>query len=386
MDNKDLNTNVQPNKDLFVPVERRDGESEQIGRPSLTFWKDSWMRLKKNTGAIIGLIMLLVVVFMALVGPLMNSYSSTDQNVERSKLPPRIQGLENVGWLPFTGLITEEFEAANVMTAEQRATLRFGSDEEYKEVEVLSEGGNGEMAKIQVTYDPYAAGGFEEDYFWFGSDKLGRDQWTRIWEGTQISLLIALVAAFIDMVIGVAYGGISGYYGGRVDNTLQRIIEILTGIPNLVIVILMILVLGSGIVPIIIALTITGWTSMARIVRGQILKLKSQEFVLASKTLGSSDSRILRKHLIPNVTGLIVINTMFTIPSAIFFEAFLSFIGLGLQPPDASLGTLIDGGFDSLQTHPFLLIYPAIVISLIMIGFNILADGLRDALDPKMRD
>ncbi len=148
----------------------------------------------------------------------------------------------------------------------------------------------------------------------------------------------------------------------------------------------MIMILDPGIVAIIIALTITGWTGMARIVRGQVLKLKGQEFVLASRTLGASHTRILTKHLIPNTIGLIIINAMFTIPNAIFFEAFLSFIGLGLQAPDTSLGTLINDGFKALQVNPYIMIFPAIVMSLIMIGFNILADGLRDALDPKMRE
>jgi oligopeptide transport system permease protein len=188
------------------------------------------------------------------------------------------------------------------------------------------------------------------------------------------------------MVIGVAYGGISAYYGGRVDNVMQRIIEVLIGIPNLVIVILMILVMERGMLAIIIALTITGWVGMARVVRGQVLKLKGQEFVLASRTLGSSDRKIIIKHLLPNVVGVIIINTMFTIPSAIFFEAFLSFIGLGLQPPMASLGTLIEDGYKSLQIFPHVMIFPAIIISLLMIAFNLVADGMRDALDPKMKD
>jgi oligopeptide transport system permease protein len=188
------------------------------------------------------------------------------------------------------------------------------------------------------------------------------------------------------MVIGVIYGAVSGYFGGRIDNIMQRITEILIGIPYLIVVILMILLLKPGIASIVIAMTITGWVGMSRVVRAQVLKLKEQEYVLASRTLGNSHLKIIGKHLLPNLAGVIIINTMFTIPSAIFNEAFLSFIGLGLQDPLASLGTLIDEGFKVLRLHPYQMIIPAIVISTIMITFNLLADGLRDALDPKMRD
>ncbi|MGN7358218.1 ABC transporter permease [Paenibacillus sp. SAF-054] len=220
---------------------------------------------------------------------------------------------------------------------------------------------------------------------WFGTDKFGRDQWARIWQGTRISLLIAVLAAALDLVIGVAYGAVSALLGGRTDNVMQRIIEILTGIPSLIIIILLMMVMKPGIVTIMIAMSITGWVNMARLVRAHIMKLKSQEFVLAARTLGTPNSRIIWKHLIPNTIGIIVINTMFTIPSAIFTEAFLSFIGLGLQSPMSSLGVLINDGFASLNTQPYLLLYPSIVIVLIMVTFNILGDGLRDALDPRMR-
>lgn len=378
--------NKDYDKDLFVPVEREEDTSEKISRPSLTFWQDSWIRLRKNTGAVMGIIVLLFITFMAIAAPSFNDYGFDDQDILRTKLPPKVQGLENISWLPFDGTITREFEKPTVEEAEEAALNRFKRDEENITLTTISEGGSGEPAVVEATFDKYANQGYEDDYFWIGTDGLGRDQWTRVWQGTRVSLYIAILAAFIDMVIGVAYGGISAYYGGRVDDYMQRIIEILVGIPNLVVVILMILILEPGILSITIALTITGWIPMARIIRGQVLKLKNQEFILASRTLGSNDSRILMKHLVPNVTGLIVINTMFTIPGAIFFEAFLSFIGLGLQPPTASLGTLIDEGFKSLQTNPYLMVYPAIIISLIMIAFNIVADGLRDAFDPKMRE
>lgn len=340
------NKNLEISKEKFAPAIIDSSKSEEINKPSLNFWQDSWLRLRKNKGAVVSLVVMLLLIIMALTGPLISGKEFDTQKLPHANLPPKVSALENISWLPFDGV----------------KTMPNG-----KEVDV------------------YAQRNIKE-YYWFGTDPLGRDLFTRVWKGTQISLLIAFVAAFIDLVIGVAYGAISGYFGGRLDNIMQRITEVLMGIPNLVIVILMILVLGPGIGSIIVALTITGWVGMARVVRAQVLKLKEQEYVLASKTLGNSNLKIISKHLLPNLAGVIIINTMFTIPSAIFFEAFLSFIGLGLQPPLASLGTLIDEGFKVLRLHPHEMIIPAIVISTIMIALNLLADGIRDALDPKMRD
>ncbi len=219
----------------------------------------------------------------------------------------------------------------------------------------------------------------------FGTDQFGRDLWVRTWMGTRISLLIAFVAAFLDLTVGVIYGAVSALIGGKVDAVMQRFIEILVGIPHLIIVILLMMIMPAGIWTIVVALSITGWVNMARLVRAEILKLKNQEFVLAARVLGTSTSKIIWKHLIPNTVGVIVINAMFTIPSAIFTEAFLSFIGIGMQEPKASLGVLINNGYQVLRNFPHVLIFPAIVIVLIMVCFSILGDGLRDALDPRMR-
>ena len=217
----------------------------------------------------------------------------------------------------------------------------------------------------------------------FGADQFGRDLWVRTWMGTRISLMIALVAAILDLVVGVLYGAVSALFGGKVDAVMQRIIEVLVGIPSLIIVILFLMAFPAGVGTIIAALSITGWVNMARLVRAEILKLKNQEFVLASQVLGTSKFNIIMKDL--NTVSVIVINVMFTIPSAIFTEAFLSFIGIGLAEPQASLGVLINGGYQVLRMYPHVLIFPAIVIVLIMVCFSILGDGLRDALDPQMR-
>lgn len=187
------------------------------------------------------------------------------------------------------------------------------------------------------------------------------------------------------MIIGVIYGGISGYYGGKIDNIMQRFIEIIYSIPYLLITVLMIMVMGAGIWTIIIAYSITGWVGMARLVRGQVLALKEQEYVLASKTLGASSWRIIMKNLIPNAMAIIIVQITFVVPSAIFAEAFLSFIGLGLRPPDASLGSLLSDGANSMRYFPHRLLFPTAIFSLVLLSFNLLGDGLRDALDPRMR-
>ncbi|WP_335869972.1 oligopeptide ABC transporter permease [Bacillus sp. 2205SS5-2] len=336
---QDTEQNLSPS--LFERTAVSDSDAEVIARPSLNFWQDAWIRLRKNKGAIFGMILVILTLIMAVVGPFMNEYEYSDQNIRHAKLPPKIPVLENIEFLPFDGVDRDGFDWY-----------------EAKEVEVN---------------------------YWFGTDDLGRDIFTRTWQGTRISLYIAILAATIDLFIGIAYGGVSGYYGGRVDNIMQRFIEILVGIPNLIVVILFILIFEPGIFSITMAMVITGWVGMARIVRGQILQLKNQEFVLASKTLGASGNRLIWKHLLPNVMGPIIITTMFTVPGAIFTEAFLSFIGLGIQAPLASLGSLVNEGFRSLQTYPHMMTYPAVVISVIILGFNLMADGLRDALDPKMR-
>jgi oligopeptide transport system permease protein len=299
--------------DLFGSIKVDEPESERLAGPPIGFWKDSWIRLKKNRGAVISLVILVLLFALAFViGPLLSQYSPYAQDL----------------------------------------TLRYTS--------------------------PSAS-------FWFGTDEFGRDMWTRVWAGTRVSLYIAFLAALLDMFVGVTYGAISGYKGGRTDNIMQRVIEILVGIPSLVIAILAMVVFQPGIITISIAIGITGWVYMARIVRGRMLQLKEQEFTLASRSLGANGSRLVRKHLLPNSLGPIIVNLMFTIPSAIFAEAFLSFIGLGIQVPEASLGSLISEGAGEIRFHPYLLWYPSVVFCLLMVCFNLLGDGLRDAFDPKMR-
>lgn len=221
---------------------------------------------------------------------------------------------------------------------------------------------------------------------WFGTDDLGRDVFVRVWQGGRISLTIGLLAALIDLCIGVIYGGIAGYRGGRTDEIMMRIVDVLWGLPYLLTVILLLVVMGPGLGTIIVALTVTGWLNMARLVRGQVLQLKEQEFVLAAVALGAGTKRLLFKHLIPNAMGPIIIMLTLTVPQAIFAEAFLSFLGLGVQAPVASWGTMInDALITVLSGEWWRLFFPALFLSLTMLAFNAFGDGLRDALDPKMR-
>ena len=299
--------------ELFEPVDETLRDSERIAGPSIGFWKDSWIRLKKNRAALAGLAVIVLLFALAFVlGPLLSPHSSTAQDITR-----RYEGSSGA--------------------------------------------------------------------FWFGTDEFGRDMFARLWQATRVSLYIGLLAAALDLLVGVIYGAVSGLFGGRVDGVLQRIIEILNGIPSLVVAILVMVVLDPGIITISIAVGLTGWTVMARIVRGRVMQLKDQEFALASRSLGAGRRRLLTKHLIPNALGVIIITVMFTVPSAIFYEAVLSFIGLGIQVPNASLGSLISDGAGEMRFHPHLLLYPALVFSLLMLSFNVLGDGLRDALDPRMR-
>ncbi len=219
----------------------------------------------------------------------------------------------------------------------------------------------------------------------FGTDDLGRDIWTRIWDGGRVSLMIAFTAVFANCVIGVVYGGVSGYVGGTLDDVLMRIIEILNGIPYLMIVIIMKVVLGNGIPSIILAYITVGWIGMARLVRGQIISMKEQEFILAAKTMGVSGKRIIAQHLVPNLLSIIIVNVTLQVPNVIFTEAFLSFIGLGVTIPNTSWGVLAQEGVSKMLLYPSQLIIPAVFISVTMLSFNLLGDALRDAFDPKLR-
>ncbi len=341
--------------DSYVPVEadfklkgKTADDFVDTNFASQNFWKEVVARFRRKKSAVIGLVFVLIITFFAFVGPMMNKYTYSGQKLDEKNLAPRIPIVEYTGF--FDG-------HENIKTTSGTKTVNYYFEKQLPDT-----------------------------FYWFGSDNFGRDIWTRTWSGAQVSLIIAVAAAIIDMIIGMSYGLISGYFGGKVDMILQRILEIANGIPRLVIVTLLLMVFKPGMITIIIALMLTEWVGMSRIARAEMLKLKEQEFVLASRTLGAGNLHIIFSEVLPNIIGPIITQVMFSIPTAIFTEAFLSFVGLGIPVPRCSLGSLISEGFNSFTTHPYQIIPPIIVMALLMLSFNLVADGLREALDPKLKE
>ncbi|GHV69536.1 peptide ABC transporter permease [Spirochaetia bacterium] len=329
----------------------RDGDGppetdavEERGKPSLNFVQDSWRRLRKNRAAAAASVVLAFIIAAASLAPLLAPVPPNEQHIPYANLPPRLPG----------------------------CTLR---------------GLNGELQFRGQWVNRYEQAGVPAEVnFIFGTDEFGRDLFSRCLYGTRISLIIAFIAAIMDLSIGVAYGMTSAMGGGRTDTLMQRLLEILAGVPSLILVVLMLLIFRPGILSIIFALVISSWIPMARLVRAQTLRIRGLEYVLAARALGSSVPRIAFFHVLPNIAGTIIVRTMFSIPQAIFFETFLSFIGVGMKIPNASLGTLLGGGYKMFRIYPYQMWFPAAILCLVMLAFNLLADGLRDAFDPKMKD
>ena len=222
--------------------------------------------------------------------------------------------------------------------------------------------------------------------FLLGTDTLGRDLFSRILYGARVSLLVGFVATGVALVIGVSWGIVAGYFGGRIDSVMMRIVDVLYGLPFIIFIILLMVIFGRNIWLLFAAIGAVEWLTMARIVRGQVLTIKNQEYVLAAQAMGVTNMQMFRKHIFPNILGPIAVYATLTIPQVMLLEAFLSFLGLGIQPPMSSWGTLIKDGVESMEEYSWLLIYPGITFTITLFALNFFGDGLRDALDPKTSD
>ena len=335
---------LQIDPELFREASEDEKKQQVTMRESISFMKDALRRLRKNKIAMISLIVIVLIALIAFIVPTFYPYTYTKQDV----------------------------------TAQNLAPFQYSQKEQMK----IDKG---------LSVFPHI----------MGTDNLGRDYAIRVIYGTRISLLVGIFSALIVIVIGIIYGSISGYFGGKVDMVMMRIVDIIYSLPDVLIVILLsvaikdwvstsqsqlIARLGAGMVSIFIVFGLLYWVSMARQVRGQILSIKEQEYVLASKAIGASPARIIRKHMIPNCVSVIIIIAAMQIPSAIFTESFLSFLGLGVSVPMPSLGSLASDARTALRSYPYQLIFPALAIFLIVLSFNLLGNGLRDAFDPKLRN
>jgi oligopeptide transport system permease protein len=366
---------------MFEPANPEEKKELDIKRQSLSFWQDAWRRLRKNPTAMTGLVLIILLILFAFVGPLIIPYKYDEQ----------LRGFENL--LPMQtpqerAIIKEAIPKVKNRSEEFAYDFKTSKSSETTELVV-------ETPEIKGAVFPHV----------LGTDSLGRDNLVRLMYGSRISLTVGIVASIIILLIGSTYGAFSGFIGGRTDNVMMRIVELLYAIPDILIVIILSIILkeplsqlfatnpamgrvigiGPGLLSMFITFALLYWVGMARIVRGQVLQLKEQEFILAAQALGANNNRVIFKHLIPNCMGPIIVTTMLQIPAAIFVESFLSFIGLGISAPMASLGSLANDAMSGIQTYPYMLAQPAIMIAIIILSFNMLGDGLRDALDPRMK-
>ena len=375
-------------------LQQTNEERERIWRKTRSFAGDVWSRFRKKPTAIAGFLIIVLLVLFSVLGPLFTGKSYSEQDLNAANIAPRIKVFETPdgnGWLYITQSMKLLRVSAEGDFGEQLNKLR--EDSERQMLIFDYEGSElglyyGKKPYLVVNPDTLVIAKSRRirnrDYL-LGTDSLGRDILTRLMYGSRVSLVVAFVAVIVNLLIGILYGGVSGYLGGNVDEFMMRIVDIISTIPLTLYVILIMVLLGSGLSSIIVALGSVYWVGMARVVRGQVLSLKQQEFVLAARTIGSSTSTILFRHLIPNAMGPILVTLTFSIPRAIFTEAFLSFVGLGVSAPMASWGVLSNDAIGSLAIYPWQLFFPAAAISVTILAFNFLGDGLRDALDPRLR-
>lgn len=348
---------------------------ENFKTESISYIKDVWKRFTTSRVSVVAASIISLIVILATVGPSLNSFGYLDQNIQWKNLPPRIQGIEKLGI--FDGSKIIDIPAKNL---ENYADSYI---ETVKEFTFKSRGKATKMLSIKV--NAYILNEADDVYYWFGSDSLGRDLFTRVWKGTRVSLILAFGVVAINLSIGLAVGAIAGYYGGWVDYLIQRFMEIINAIPRLPLAILLIMYFGSGIRALMLTFVITGWISMAYSVRIQFYRFKKMEYALASRTMGARDRRVMYKHILPNAAGTLITVCALTVPSVIFQEAGLSYLGLGIQAPEPSLGTLLHDGQKALLEYPYIIVSSGVVIVLLMLAFNLFSNGLRDAFNPTLR-
>ena len=368
----------QVGKEQFEFVQMQgDIADETFKDKPIGFFKDAMLRFCRSKISIVAVVGIVLVITLSLVVPFISRWDYNDQDLNRINLPPKMPVLENAGILDGTRWLTN------------RRVDGLGDTNRYPEGSILRVINHRmvqgvEMCDIKVDYYKYS--GVEEGtYFWMGTDYLGRDLWVRMWRGARVSLAIAFISVICNVCIGIVYGSIAGYYGGKVDMLMMRITEIIGSFPEIVVVTLFILFFGTGMLSICLCLVVQNWIGTARMIRSQFYRYKGSEYVLAARTLGVKDMALIFRHILPNSIGPIITRAMIAVPSAIFTESFLAYIGLGIRAPESSIGVLLSQGQKVMQQYPNQVFFPAVVISLLMIAFNMLSNGLRDAFDPTQR-
>ncbi|RKX75474.1 MAG: ABC transporter permease [Spirochaetes bacterium] len=381
-------------ENLWEELEYSREKSETLALKHRSYSGDVWFRFRHKPASLFGLFLIFFIILFAVFGPMISPHSYEKQELSFVNIPPRmnvfIMGSDYIyvtknlkpihvardGEL-IVALPRIKEDLSKKMTSYDFNGRPVFVDFSVKPLELIDPDGNRVTETTKVHNKTYL----------LGSDKLGRDLLTRLMIGARISLLVAFIAALTNLIIGILYGGISAYAGGNMDNIMMRFVDVVSTIPLTLYVILIMVILpgDTGILSIIIALGSVYWVNMARVVRGQILTLKEQDYVHGAKIMGTTTWNILIRHLIPNAMGPIIVTVTMLIPSAIFIEAFMSFIGLGVSPPMASWGTMCNDALEALRTNPYQLFAPSLAICLTMFGFNFVGDGLRDALDPKLK-
>lgn len=337
-----------------------------------SLWTDAWRRLKKNKMAMLGMIVVAVYAVISLGAPLLPIHSYRFQVLDHQYLPPSFKTAGELLYERRESLLQRQAERAgrSELSAEELAQL-----ESYRE-QLAGQTAMEDGEEILVNERRYV----------LGTDDLGRDLLSRIIYGGQVSILIGLIGTIVSVIIGTTLGALAGYVGGKVDSFIMRVVDILYSLPYMFLVIIFMAVFGRSISNLFFALAIVSWLTVSRVVRGQIMSLKNSEFVESARACGASTGRIIFRHLVPNTLGVIVVYTTLRIPAFIMLEAFLSFLGLGVQAPLASWGSLVGDGVDAMLPYPWLLFAPAIAMTVFLFSMNFLGDGLRDALDPQSKN